>query len=186
MSDSNVTTSPSGGSRFDHYASAFAVALSMAALFVSFAEVSSERAQQRASVWPHVEIGESYSEAGFTLRLTNKGVGPALMGELRLTYDGEPVTDIDQLIVDTIGEDLAFSYERYGMSDPSNSVVAPSDVVRLFSVDWDAASQQLIQTWGGRIDVVACYCSIHGDCWQTSLTTSRNERTQACATGVSL
>ena len=186
MPESHEPSSSSRRPRFDHYASVFAVALSLAALFVSFAEVSSERAQQSASVWPHVEISESYSDEGFKLRLTNKGVGPALMGHLNLMIDGQPVTDIDKLIVDTIGAENAFSYERYSVSDPSNSVVAPGDEIRLFGVGWDDATRQLIQAWNGRIDVVACYCSIHGDCWQTSLNAEINQHTEACRTGVSL
>lgn len=186
MSASDPISSSSGSSRIERYASAFAVAMSLAALFVSLAEVNSERAQQLASVWPHIEIGESYSEEGFTLRLTNKGVGPALMGDLRVIYEGQHASDIDQLIIDTIGADLAFSYERYRMSNPSNSVVAPGDEIRLFSVDWDPASRMLVEAWSGRIDVVGCYCSIHGDCWKTSLNSKRNERTETCPTGVSL
>lgn len=176
----------SGGRRFDRYASMLAVVFSLAALFVAVAEVNSERAQQRASVWPHIEISEAYSEAGFTLRMTNKGVGPALMGRMALTFDGKPVTDLDQLILDTIGAEKAFSYERYGMSDPSNGVLAPSDEVRLFTVDWDDSTRELIQAWNGRIDIVTCYCSINNDCWQTSLTTESNTPIDSCRTGVSL
>lgn len=186
MSEQPRNSSATMGGHLDRYGAAFAVVLSLAALFVSLAEVSSERAQQLASVWPHIEIGESYSDKGFTLRMTNKGVGPALMGRLILRFDGQEITDIDQLIVDTLGAEDAFSYERYGMSDPSNSVVAPADQINLFSVDWDADTQRLIQAWNGRIDISTCYCSIHNDCWETSLNSAVNQRTETCRTGISL
>ncbi|MEL7296332.1 MAG: hypothetical protein AAGJ86_01655 [Pseudomonadota bacterium] len=176
---------PRSGSNFDRMASVFAVALSLAALFVSLVEVSSERAQQRAEVWPHIQIDQSYSEAGFRLRMVNKGVGPALMGQLVLLHNGQPVQDVDQLIIETIGAERAFSYDRYSMSDPSNSVVAPGDSLTLFGVSWDDSTRELIRAWNGAIDIDVCYCSIHEDCWQASLMGS-TQRVERCDTGVAL
>ncbi|MFK8052540.1 MAG: hypothetical protein AB8F65_06170 [Woeseiaceae bacterium] len=175
------------GARFDHIASAFAVALSLAALFVSFAEVSSERAQQKASVWPHIELGESYSDEGFKIRLTNKGVGPALMGQVVLSKDGKAIENLDALILATLGPDEAFSYERYSTSNPSNSVVAAGESYVLFAVAWDETTQRLISAWsGGAVDITTCYCSVHEDCWETSLTQDVTRRTESCNTGVAL
>ena len=148
--------------------------------------MSSERAQQRASVWPHIQISESYSEAGFRVTLTNKGVGPALLGKVTLLHDGKSVENIDALIVETIGAENAFSYDRYSMSDPSNSVVAPGDTINLFSVGWDDSSRQLIRAWNGRIDLATCYCSIQEACWQASLAEDATARVERCDTGVAL
>ncbi|MEN7343816.1 MAG: hypothetical protein AAAFM81_12775 [Pseudomonadota bacterium] len=186
MKSSNQPSSPASSTNIDRLASTFAVALSIAALFISIIEVSSERAQQRASVWPHIQISESYSEAGFRVVLTNKGVGPALLGELTLLHDGQPVADIDQLIIDTIGAENAFSYDRYSMSNPGNSVVAPGESINLFGVGWDDSSRQLIRAWNGRIDIATCYCSIHEDCWQASLAEDTTSRIERCDTGVAL
>ncbi len=170
----------------DRLASAFAVALSLAALFVSLVEVSSERAQQRASVWPHIEIGESYSEDGFRIRLTNKGVGPALMGRIALTIDGRTVEDLDQLILETLGEADAFSYDRYSSSNPSNRVVAAGETLDLFRVKWDPQTRKLIGKWNNNVDLATCYCSISEDCWATSLQADQTVRVENCNTGVSL
>lgn len=173
------------GFNFDRLASVFAVALSIAAILVSVAEVYAVRAQQRAAVWPHLNISESYSEAGFRLRLTNKGVGPALMSDVRLIFDGAQVTDLDKLIIDTLGPEDAFSYDRYSVSNPSNSVVAAGETVTLFAVPWDPQTRKLISLWNGKIDVQTCYCSIHGECWSASLEDVRTPSTETCRTGVS-
>ncbi len=186
MIDSSPTANIDAGSRISRMASAFAVALSLAAMFVSLAEVSSERAQQRASVWPHIEIVESYSDEGFRIRLTNKGVGPALMGDVTLTFNGQPIGNLDQLIADTLGPDDAFSYDRYSSSNPSNSVVAAGEETVLFGVKWDSATQRLLGAWDGKVDITTCYCSIHEDCWETSLASAKTRRTERCDTGVSL
>ncbi|MEM7764160.1 MAG: hypothetical protein AAF290_08760 [Pseudomonadota bacterium] len=185
MSDQSPPKGQRSGTNFDRIAAIFAVLLSLAALFVSFVEVSSERAQQRAEVWPYIQIDPSYSSSGFRLRMVNKGVGPALMGQLVLLHNGQPVQDVDQLIVDTIGAERAFSYDRYAMSDPSNSVVAPGDSLTLFGVSWDDDTRALVQAWNGAIDIDICYCSIHEDCWQASLLGS-TQRVERCETGVAL
>lgn len=186
MTDPIPAFNSDAGSRINRLASAFAVVLSLVAVFVSFAEVSSERAQQRASVWPYIEIVESYSDEGFRIRLTNKGVGPALMGDVKLMFNGEPVRDLDQLIADTLGPEDAFSYDRYSSSNPSNSVMAAGEASILFGVKWDSETRRLLAAWDGKVDIATCYCSIHEDCWATSLSSGKTERTERCETGVSL
>lgn len=177
-----MSIKPHSAVSFDRLASVFAVALSLTALFVSVLEVFTTRAQQRAAVWPHLEISESYSEEGFQLRLTNKGVGPALTSDLRLSFLGQSVADLDALILKTLGPDDAFSYERYTRSIPSNSVIAAGEKIVLFSVEWDDQTRRLISAWSDKVDLKSCYCSIHNECWSVSLRQVRTTRTLSCRT----
>ncbi len=164
---------------FDRVASIFAVTLSLAAMLVSILEVATVRDQQRAAVWPYVQISSSYTDAGFALNLINKGVGPALMADVAITYDGVRVDDLDTLIADTLGPDDAFSYDVYSTSNPKSGVVAKGETVRLFGVPWEPRTQKLMTLWSDRVDVTACYCSINDDCWKTSLTSSSAEPVNA-------
>jgi len=176
---------PTSSSRFDRIIAALALGLSIAALLVSLVEVSAVRSQQRATAWPYIEISESYTDAGFKLRLTNKGVGPALMSKVELKYDGERVESIDSLIIEAMGREDAFSYDIYSSSNPSNSVVAAGETVILFSIPWEERTRKFVQVAGGSINIETCYCSIHNDCWETSLNAASTTVSNSCKTGIS-
>jgi len=184
MSDYSPPPPPTGSVRFDRIASLVAVTLSMAAMLVSVAEVFTVRSQQRAAVWPYVEISTSYSDQGFMIELSNKGVGPALMSDVTFKYKDEPVEDIDALIADTLGPEDAFSYESYSISNPSNSVVAAGETVNLFSVSWDERTRRLVDSWNGLIDIETCFCSINDECWDVSLSAGGTSSSAACQTDV--
>lgn len=165
-------------------ASVFAVALSIAALLVSLVEVATVRAQQRATAWPYIQISTSYSDEGFRLELRNKGVGPALMSDVRLTSDRQRIENIDEFIAETVGETDAFSYDVYSTSNPSNSVVAAGETVTLFSVPWEPRTRKFVTALNGVLDVETCYCSIHRECWSINLSTDRTNPTKSCKTGI--
>ncbi|MEL7130190.1 MAG: hypothetical protein AAGK23_11645 [Pseudomonadota bacterium] len=165
---------------FDRLAAIFAIAVSFAAMGISLLEVSAIQAQQRASVWPYVEITERYNSDGFAISLSNKGVGPAIMGEVRLIDKGAPVVSLDALIRNTVGEEDAFSYDVYGASDPSNGVVAASEVYTLFSVPWEPRTRRFVERAATSVDVRACYCSIHDECWTVSMNQKIPETADSC------
>jgi len=168
--------------RMNQITSLLAIAISVVAMLVSILEVSAVREQQRADVWPYIELGQSYSESGFRLQAINKGVGPALVGEVALYRGDTLVETVDQLILDTVGPENAFGYELYGAANISNSVMAAGEENDLFRVPWEDRTRLLIQRWqqGDPIDIRLCYCSIHNDCWNTSLLQQQPEPTDQC------
>jgi hypothetical protein len=101
--------------------------LSVGALLVSFFEVSAIRDEQRTQVWPYVELSTRYRSDGYEIVAPNKGIGLARIRRATLTCDGAPVTDLDTLIVDRLGEDNAFSYDLYRASDISQSVMSADE-----------------------------------------------------------
>ena len=131
-----------------------------------------------------MEISNSYSDTGFRIELTNKGVGPALMSDIVLKHKGKPIESIDQFILDALGPEEAFSYDVYSSSNPSNTVVAPGETVNLFSVPWKPRTRKFVSGWGSAIDIETCYCSIHDDCWSVSLNKGQTEKSQDCKTGM--
>lgn len=182
MSGKEPPTKSHSGSAFDRIAAIAAIIISLTAMLVSLLEVNTSRAQQRAAVWPHMEIVQSYQESGYQLLITNKGVGPALMSDIVLLFEGEPVRNLDQLIIDTVGPEKAFSYERYSSTDPSGRVMAPGETTTLFGVDWDPVSRELLTKWNGKVDVQTCYCSINRECWSVSYIRRRTEKATSCKT----
>lgn len=182
MSDDTSEKTPIPKRRdFDRMASVFAVTLSLAAIFVSVLEVATVRDQQRAAVWPYIQVSSSYTDAGFALNLVNKGVGPALMEDVSITLDGKRIDNLDAMIAETLGPDDAFSYDVYKTSNPQGGVVAKGEAIELFSVPWDPRTQKLMTLWSDRVDVTACYCSISEDCWETSLTKPFAQPVKSCS-----
>ena len=69
-----------------------AVLLSVCGLFISIYETSLIRQQQRAAVWPRVEVGPSLSDSSFAIRARNVGVGPARVRSAALRHRGAYVS----------------------------------------------------------------------------------------------
>ena len=157
-----------------------AVILSIVAISISVLEVSTMRTHQRASVWPYLEISQAYNQDGFRMTLENKGVGPALIKRFEMTLDGKPAPDLDKMIIDVVGEENAFSYDLYGSNNPSNGVISAGESVRLFGVPWEDRTRLFTQRANNRVNIIACYCSIHDQCWQTSMLTNEATEVKAC------
>lgn len=69
-------------------------------------QASIMRDEQHAAVWPHVEWIISYiqeEDKGFSLTVKNNGVGPALIKDASMKFNGEEVVSIDSLLVKAVG-----------------------------------------------------------------------------------
>jgi len=159
-----------------------AIVISLSALGVSVFEVTSIKDQQKASVWPYLELSQSYSGQGFEVTVSNKGIGPALLGDVGFLHNGQRLRDSDQLdalIEQTVGAERAFSYDTYRVRDVSNDVLAPGEEVVLFGVPWTPDTRAFIEGVGGSISAAGCYCSVYDECWDVSMG-NLPERTKAC------
>ena len=146
-----------------------AIILSLAALFVSILEISAIRDEQRVQVWPYVEIKESYSGEGFSLTVINKGIGPARVRSVAVRFEGKEYENLDELILNSVGEENAFSYDVYSSSNPSRSVMSPGQEIILFGVPWEPRTRLLLERWGQNIEIELCFCSVYDECWNSRL-----------------
>ena len=153
----------------DSRLSIIAVVLSVAALFTSIIEVNFVRQELRSEAWPFIAIYAGYNSEGFSISMENKGVGPARVRTLSLTLNGEEITDLDQAIIDTVGEENAFSYDLYRANNPAPGVMSSGEVTNLFGVPWEPRTRLLSEKWSEGLDIKSCYCSIYDDCWVASL-----------------
>ncbi len=157
-----------------------ALALSMLALFVSVLEVSAMRDEQRIQVWPYVEVSTRYNADGYAIIATNKGIGPARIRTADAIFDGEPVTSLDDLILSTLGEDDAFSYDLYRSNNPARSVMSADESAQLFAVPWEDRTRRLAEIWHDRFSVTLCYCSVYDECWESKLNGGEPEPVETC------
>ena len=75
-----------------------ALVVSFLALIVSVFETLILNSQQKAMVWPHVNIKPQYSEEGFSILAINNGIGPAKINSMQVSYDEILVENYIQLI----------------------------------------------------------------------------------------
>lgn len=160
--------------------SGFAVMLSIAALVVTIIEANTTRSAAKASVWPSVSVEVSYSSAGFSYETINRGVGPAKVRSIEITYDDAPYADYVTLVEAVLGPEDAFGYDRIRATNPDRRVISPGEEVNLFAVDWDPASRRLSEAFTDGLAIELCYCSIYDDCWKTRLGATEPVPVRAC------
>ncbi|MEM1380207.1 MAG: hypothetical protein AAGH41_06240 [Pseudomonadota bacterium] len=171
-----------GGLSLSDLGSALAVVLSIAALGVSLLEASTAQRAAEAQVWPYIEISPGYNSEGFSFSLENKGVGPARVRYATLYYAGAPMESIDAMLLDILGPEDTFGYERYRANDPTGMVVSAREEVNLFSVDWDPVTRRLSQLLSTGLEIEACYCSVYDRCWTTSMRIQEPVEVASCPT----
>mgnify|MGYP001821767665 FL=1 len=155
---------------------ASAVVISLCALVVSYVEVSVMRADQRASVWPYLDVGVSYSSEGFTIGATNRGLGPALVESVLVEVDGRPVRNWDEVVDRLVGPESGLDYSNTLRNTINGEVLPAERELLLFSVTggWTPMKREMADQLN-RLAWMICYCSVYRDCWTVSRDGSRSE-----------
>jgi hypothetical protein len=160
------------GLSFETIGSIAAIVVGVAAILVSWDQGRVMRAQQHASVLPAVQIDGHVSEdagrlsAG--LRLSNNGVGPALIHDFTLEINGERVTSWDQLSARAPGE------SGRNWSTVTGRILGPGETITAIDLFWDLAEGPQIELDALRAfiagltdtaEVSVCYCSVFERCF---------------------
>ncbi|MCU0450245.1 MAG: hypothetical protein MUC97_10475 [Bernardetiaceae bacterium] len=120
--------------------------------------------QQHATVWPYLELGISITgNEGFSVQLTNKGVGPAIIKEVDLSYQGRRYDRLEK-IARLIVKDSAFDYRIFSTSPPDNKVFAQGESRVIFNVRQPAYAARLIQATD-QVHIRIRYASVFGQEW---------------------
>ena len=142
------------------------VVIAVLALYAALTESAAVRQQTAAAVWPFVQLMiEDYDTGdmgGFSLALTNAGVGPARMQDVRVSIDGN-VTRSWSEVVASVNGDSGAAVNRNFISD---RVLRPDETVVILSTrDADLARKLVGAISKPRGALTFCYCSIFDDCW---------------------
>lgn len=153
-----------------------AVFISACALFVSFYEARIMRRWQQASLWPRIQIGESYSTRGpetqdYFIIVGNSGVGPADIKGVQVDVGGKAYDSWKQAFSALLGEDVPKDFN--GFSEINGNVLPPNNATRAFSLNMGGYYARIMAE-RHRLDVKICYCDVFDNCW---ITTLRNHRT---------
>jgi hypothetical protein len=120
--------------------------------------------QQYATVWPYLELRISISgNEGFAARLTNKGVGPAIVKQVDISYQGQRYERLEQ-VAGAILQDTAFNYDYFSTSPPDNRVFAQGESVVIFNVKEADYAARLVKV-ADQVSVRIRYASVFGQEW---------------------
>ena len=129
------------------------------------------------SVWVSTYIGDNDGEAYYKVVLTNKGLGPAVIENFEVTYQGQPVYNWDELareMAAVVGSDKSF---EGNVLRSSRSPVSPGIMLEAGGVSYplqvdhtsDPDGIRVLLRGSQEMGITLCYCSLYRDCYQTEL-----------------
>jgi hypothetical protein len=147
------------GIDWDRVTGLSALVVSVVAVVVAAYTAVLQRDQISAQVWPRMLMYNAGKAGEF--HVANKGMGPAIVRNVRVEVDGKPVADWGQVIARLgLPADPQLIY-----SSLNGMVLAPGEDVaylRPSNAERFAAIRQLA---GERWNVHLCYCSALDECW---------------------
>ena len=155
--------------RASRYDAVIATLVGFCALCVSAYTAYVQRQQVRAAVWPILEFDSSNApDIHFTL--ANKGVGPAIIRQVIVKVDGQPVRNWMEVLEKILGPGYLFSE-----SDMNGYVFAAGESRTVFTprdsennpLNFDKSNPVWVKMNRERLRITAeiCYCSTMGECW---------------------
>src|SRR5215475_12697896 len=108
-----------GASRYEAFVATF---IALLAVCVAGYTACMQRQQVRAAVWPILEF-DSSNAPDIHFILANKGVGPALIRQVIVKVDGQPVKNWRE----AMGKLLGPGEHLFSESDMSGRVLAPNE-----------------------------------------------------------
>jgi hypothetical protein len=154
--------------RLAEWGSVAAIGISAFALAIGVYQTRLMQAQARASVWPYVKIGLSYTDSGdspgFDIHVENNGVGPAVVKSVRVSLDDKPLHGWYDAFPTLMGHGEA----RAKLEGLGGVVIPPStnrDTAVVAIRINDPAQAQKFYEARDRFKIDICYCSVYDDCW---------------------
>jgi hypothetical protein len=169
-SDAPVPDKPFlGGRSFDLLMGLGVLLISAISLWVA---VSANRTQEKmlaASVWPSLQFGTSNispeGEPQIALDLLNRGIGPARIRWAELSYDGQPVRNLRELLKTCCGHEGESSGYTSGLRQRVLGADEWIQLVRIPREGQPEALWQALDQGRHKMRLHACYCSVPDDCW---------------------
>jgi len=150
-----------------------ALVIGLFTVFIYIYQANIMAKQHQDSVWPYVNTGHSVNPSeGYSIRIDNKGIGPAIVKSMSIKLDGKEYSSWKGLM-NSIGLD-SIQYSCSGVS-----VLSPGETQTIFNVqNYDNA--KIVWEKLKSIDIIAIYCSIHDECWK--LDDNGREKTKSTET----
>jgi len=138
----------------------FAVLASVGALILGSYTAVLERRHDSASVWPHLELGITYTPQSAGMQVSNSGVGPAIVQSVVVSAGGRTLRswpDAFTVLLDSPAK-------KYSSSSVSDRVIRAGETVSWVVLPSDVLPSD-IQARLARIAIEICYASVYDEHW---------------------
>lgn len=143
----------------------FAIIISMSTLFVYIYQSNLMKQQQKMSVWPYLSYGPSWGDDYLVISLINKGIGPAIIKEVKVELDGNPLNGFHSIMT-TLPDTIKTTYTYSSLWN--GQVIMAGEKVDILTVrDPRVVSYLLDLVNGNRIVFEVCYASVYGETWRS-------------------
>lgn len=124
------------------------------------------QSQQNASVWPYLEWRGVYNQDdGYTLRVKNNGIGPALIKKATFYVGQQTMNHPDSLLVNLLGTDRF----PHLTGNVENRVLPAGESILMISIKDPRLSELFFMYQNqDKFSFEICYESIYEDAWVTS------------------
>ncbi len=164
-----------------------ALVLSIASIIISLQNESNMRRLVTANSWPYIGLShgnEFNGEAIIHFDVRNAGVGPATLEKLVVTYEGQTVLTARELLERCCaGAGGLNAIHGLSINAVENQVLSPREVTSFFSLrksDTEAAVWDKLNVERMKIGVSACYSSVFGERWTTSIGRPKPVSVKSC------
>ncbi len=137
------------------------------ALIVSIMQTHYQRKYLLASAWPHLQIAPFREEQKdstknvTTIKLMNKGIGPAIIESVSYQYKGKEYDQLPKLIEAVVGKKYAGSYKTLSVDE----VIAQNEEFNHVSLI-GARESRVFNEEMGNIKMKIVYKSVHDEHWE--------------------
>jgi hypothetical protein len=146
---------------WDMLAALSAVFVGLCALGVSVYTARLQHQQIQAQAWPYLQLWRSDAARHFAL--SNRGVGPAQVRDMRVYVDGVEVASWSEAFERITGRGLECSRQSF----VSRRVLAAGEDVLMVEFCNDPDFEAFV-AGGQRLQREFCYCSVLDECWLAS------------------
>lgn len=175
------------GNKVEMLVAICALLTSAMAVFMAWDQGRVMRAQQHGAVYPVLQvdgfISRDVGTVSIGVTVGNSGVGPALVKNVSLIRDGEPIESLDDYVA-RLPEGANISW-----SSLNGRALAPGAKMEPMRITWDAdriSESVLADTasdWGA-VKIGVCYCSVFDKCWRSREFGAANaEAVKQCESG---
>lgn len=186
------------GNKVEMLIAVCAVVSSIAAVFIAWDQGRVMRSQEKADVWPMIQITHQTDFASetpyYAINVQNAGVGPALVEDFVIvTPDGALSRDVMDM-PRALMPDEGVAAPGIAYANLRGRVIRQGDELDAIVASWSDADATMIDLLAGQLDafvtgqqhppvMFVCYCSILEDCWVTSTqeTQVRPDPIKSCA-----
>jgi hypothetical protein len=144
---------------WDRITAIMAVLIGACALAVSFYTAHLQNKQVRAQTWPYLQMWQSNVDRSFSI--SNRGVGPARIADVKLRVDGKEVSSFDQAIklLQPKKEPVSTMQSYF-----ARRVLTPNEDVKMIQFESDAHYDIFMKN-RNRMRYEVCYCSVLDECY---------------------